>query len=175
MPKIDDKFEKEITEASVNIRNENKSEDNTYINSKEDLVTYFRELENSAGINPQDSLWCPEFNECIGEVLEEGAKKYAPRDWEQPDGYSMGYKAQCDAIFHHLAREFVYKENQDLLEEIEFDIAKIRETKPREENFLQLVEELLKALKYDEIGTRHLQHVATRSAMSYTREKRGLK
>lgn len=170
MPEIDDKFEKDIQEASVNIRNEHITDD-VHIITKEDLDSYLRVMEKAKECNKdfKQDLWCPEFNEAIGEVLEAGAKKYAPRDWEKPNGYSMGYKSQCDAIFHHLAREFVYKENQMLIDDL-LDI------NPKEfsSSALEGLTTLLNNLKYDEMGTRHLQHTATRSVMSYTREKRGL-
>ena len=111
---MDEEFEKAILKASVNIRNENKSKGSIHISTKDDLDSYILSEKLDQIAPEQSELWCPEFDECIGEVLEAGAKKYAPRDWEQPDGYSMGYKAQCDAIFHHLAREFVYKENYNM-------------------------------------------------------------
>ena len=160
---MDDKLDLGINNTPRNVR---RTSDVVHVQTKEDLAAYM--LAEDAGT--ADSLWCPEFNECIGEVLEAGAKKYAPRDWEQPDGYSMGYKSQCDAIFHHLAREFVYKENLSLINKIQTAL-----TEKHPLLLAQFTKELLQSLKYDEIGTRHLQHAATRSVMSHTREKRGLK
>ena len=167
---IDKAFKKAIEEASVSVRDENKTEEHIHITSKKGLDSYMMTVKSrQTKVCLPDDLWCPEFNEAIGEVLDAGAKKYAPRDWEQPDGYSMGYKSQCDAIFHHLAREFVYKENQILIDDL-------LEINPKEvsSSALEGLTRLLNNLKYDEIGTRHLQHAATRSVMSYTREKRGL-
>ena len=59
----------------------------------------------------ESDLWCEEFEGTIIEVLEKGAEKYAPHDWEQPDAQSIKHPKNIDAILHHTAREFVYLEN----------------------------------------------------------------
>lgn len=107
-------------------------------------------------------LWCPEFNACIDPVLEKGAEKYSPRDWEKPESRSVMPLHNCDAIFHHLARERVYQENKQIIDQI------LNYTPD------PYAYQLCMKLKYDEMGTRHLQHTATRSVMGHTRELRGL-
>ena len=46
-------------------------------------------------------LWCPEFYD-IAKVLEMGAKKYGPRDWEI-NGTRMSKEENSDHMFHHLS------------------------------------------------------------------------
>lgn len=121
----------------------------------------------------KDDLWCTEFNDCINEVLKNGAEKYEPRDWEKPEGNSMEHPKNCDSMFHHLAREFVYRENKELIDDLidAFDV----DCSCEPEYHHQEIRQLLLNLKYDESCARHTQHIATRAVMSYTREKRGLK
>ena len=176
MDKIDDKFKEDMLSASVSIRNEAKVDSIVHIHDKESMYEYITSTKRPPEGVPkaiEDSLWCPEFGECIDDVLQAGAKKYAPRDWEKPEGYSMGHKAQCDALFHHLAREFVYRENEELIKNIRYSMDRA-EPSLEGRDVMNSVEKLLTALKYDEMGTRHLQHTATRSVMAFTREKRML-
>ena len=118
-------------------------------------------------------LWCSEFDHCISEVLEPGAKKYAARDWEQlPSPSSVTHPRNTDAMFHHLSREYVFQENRLLIEFLFDAIDEIVEDPEEIDNFCKTVRELLIRLKFDEMGTRNQQYIATRACMSYTIEVR---
>lgn len=52
----------------------------------------------------KNELWVDEFYD-ISKVLEMGAKKYGPRDWET-SGTHLTHKANHDSMFHHLAESY---------------------------------------------------------------------
>jgi len=42
----------------------------------------------------------------VGLVLNFGATKYEPRNWEEKNGIKADFKQQHDSMFHHLAESF---------------------------------------------------------------------
>lgn len=59
-------------------------------------------------MNKPSDLWPEEFND-VDKVLQMGAKKYGPRDWETT-GTRMNHVNNHNSMFHHLAESFVGKE-----------------------------------------------------------------
>lgn len=140
----------------------------------------------------KEDLWCSEFDDSIIEVLNMGANKYAPRDWEQVDGASMDYKNNCASMFRHVARGFVaaeLKESIDIVKQKSEEASKVihgaLDNKNHSSEAIQAaialanlqdsVHELIKSIQRDkESGLRHEQHTATRSLMTYTIQVREL-
>ena len=50
----------------------------------------------------RSELWVPEFDD-LSLVLDWGATKHAPRNWEQKDGIKSSFQQMHDSMFHHLA------------------------------------------------------------------------
>ena len=128
--------------------------------------------ENEKG-KPNPDTWCDEFYDCINEITYKGALKYAPRDWELPEGAAITPKKNCDSMFHHLARTYVEQELKE-------DIKNVRRAVKLsylalDTTVFNAIETLLNKLELDaEFGTSHLQHLACRAVMGYTRKVRGL-
>ena len=124
------------------------------------------------------NLWADEFYD-MNAVLEMGAMKYAPRDWEREDCTSFQFPKNVDSMFHHLARQFVYEELESDIVELRSALAKARSSiaayDPDMRHLMDLTAHLLDTLKLDkESGLNHSLHLATRALMGYTRKKRGL-
>jgi hypothetical protein len=144
-------------------------------------------LENNKPGEANQDTWCPEFYDCINEVTYKGAVKYAPRDWEQIDGRNMQFPKNCDAMFHHLAREFVRQEMKGQTASLKDKLAAVESNRTllRTEHeipaffsddlklLIQTVTEYIRCIEQDaEMRTSHMQHVATRAVMGYTRQRR---
>lgn len=117
-------------------------------------------------------LWKPEFYD-VNYVLENGATKYAKDSWLIPSNKSFEGPANHDSMFHHLARDFVYKELKDDIEEIERELKRNRYSATSPLRFY--LQALIHKLKRDhESGLHHTLHLSCRAVMQYTRYKRNI-
>lgn len=47
------------------------------------------------------------------DIIDIGAKKYAPNNWLEPDGMRSSHKDMHDSIFHHIAESYSgFREDQ---------------------------------------------------------------
>jgi hypothetical protein len=56
-------------------------------------------------MNQPSDLWVPEFYD-IELILQMGAKKYSPHDWEQEKGAVITHLNNHNSMFHHLAESY---------------------------------------------------------------------
>jgi hypothetical protein len=140
----------------------------------ESLSAVSRSKEAPKQVTIED-LWQPEWNECVGQPGIPGAAKYGLNNYLEPEGQSIRFPKNCDSIFHHLAREYVYLENKDAIDTL-IERANLLWLQGEVTHAdIYAMTELLRNLKFDaDTKVRHIQSVGWRACAGYTREKRGL-